>query len=396
MEDDDKPESSSIADADRAARDTSDLDAVAASEPEGEVALESDGTGQDDGPSPDEPDTSVEAAADEEPSSETEVDPDDPATWPEDLRAVHEQYKGSPLELAKAVSEGKRTFKTELDKRLAAIEDERNASEAPEAAAAPAATPVHLSDPEYQESRRAMDALADRFDSDKANFDQATKDLTDNVKRLVQIDGLLEDIDAELKTTDDEYTTARLTEKRARLANEHVQRKDRLENLTDRRDRLQYRQEQDAAKYQDLKVKVGQIKGRARTVEETRRAEVQTFNRQTKEQESSISTSLDRVVAKLGVNESKAGRLKVKLLRALYGNPGDVADLDQFFYKEGLEEVRDWKDAQASTRVAYGDSKRRDVAQPAPAGVARPISGRPMTRRDADRIAMAAAKRIPL
>ena len=379
------------------AADTSELEEAAPEgAEEGAAAPDEDVAAEGDEPTS-EPD--VEAAADEGegPTPDAEFDADDPSTWPAEIRAEHEKYKGSAYELAKAALEQRKTFGTELERRLAEVTAERTAATA--APKEPPAEPEIPRTPQIEAITRETNALADQYDADLARRTKIAEEYHPNLQRLTKLDALIEhytEVQATAKASGDDLALSEVTQRLEEFTREKDRRATLKVSLEAQDATIVARMERAAARNRNLKETLGNEIRRTRAVEEDQRASEQRMTEATKRYEREITSTLDQVARKLGVPDADRKRFDRKLLRALNGEPDDPKNLAAFFEAEGRAEMSDTARAKASGVASYATAKRADVARPAPAGVAKPTNAKPMTRQEADRLAARASRSIPI
>lgn len=384
----------SAADAFRAAHDTSSLEADLAEGGEGEDAQLTREPEQPEGAPP------AEAASpSDDEGTPPEVDPDDPETWPEEYRRTDGQYKHSRFELARALHENKRSFQTELDKevdrRLDRILSERE--EQPEGRRPAEAKPPEPS-PREQEISGTMQALSQRFDQNEVVRLEVERALVEDQRLSLHLEGVLTDLHEQLKEAgDDELFASRLQQRIEQKTYQKQLAEGRVETNRLRHVRISAVLDQDKRHYGHLKSQREGLIAEESAIEDRRQRAAVDYEAATRNEQRALGSALDETAKKLGVPDSKRERFNHKLLRSLKAEDDiDSVDLLPFFEREGREELNDWSASRAEGAVSYGAAKRRDVSQGAPSAVAKVIDRKPMSRREADRIAMQASRRIPI
>jgi hypothetical protein len=391
------PQGAADAYAAAAGADTSEIEGPAdAEEAPAEAAPDEDVAAEGDEPTS-EPD--VEAAADEGegPTPDAEFDADDPSTWPDEIRAEHEKYKGSAYELAKAALEQRRTFGSELERRLAEVTAERTTDAARKPVETPAEAPVPTA--QMEAITRETNALADQYDADLARRTKIADEYSPNLQRLGKLDALIEHYESaqeRAKASGDDLALSDVTQQLDEFTRERDRRSNLKVSLEAQDATIVGRMERAASRNRNLKERLGEEIKRTRAVEEDQRASELRTAKATKGFEREISSTLDQTARKLGVPDSDRKRFDYKLLRALNGEPNDPKNLAAFFETEGRAEMSDTARAKASGVASYASAKRADVARPAPSGVAKATNAKPMTRQEADRLAARASRSIPI
>lgn len=387
------PQGASEAYADAANADTSELDGTA----DDEGAPDDDAVAAEGDEPTSEPDEEAAADEGEGPTPDAEFDADDPSTWPSEIRAEHEKYQGSAYELAKAAAEQRKTFATELERRLAEVTAERTAVVAP--TTEPRADAPPPSSPQIEAITRETNVLADQYDVDLARRTKIAEEYHPNQQRLEKLDALIEhytETQERVKASGDDLALSEVSQQLEEF-NREKSRRYTLKNSLEAQDAtIVGRMERAAARNVGLKEKLRDEIRQVRTVEEDRRASTQRMTEATTRLEKEIVSQLDQVARKLGVPDADRKRFDRKLLRALNGEPNDPRDLSVFFETEGRAEMSDTARAKASGVASYASAKRADIARPAPAGVAKVTNARPMSRQEADRLAARASRQIPI
>lgn len=371
--------------------DTSELEAAVDTEAEGGEPVPTELDEPEPGPTP-EPEPEAAADEGEGTTPEAEFDAHDPSTWPEDIRQEHEKYQGSTYELAKAAVEQRRTFKTELERRV--NERLQRAQPAPQ----PVERQAPLTSPQLELLTRETNVLADRFDADLASHRANAGKLAQHQDSIRTLTGVIARDRAKLeklKGSDDDLRISELQTDIAEAEAELREKTGDVRYLETDQARLETKMHLDRATYQERKEKLLSERTRMRTVEDDRRTSESRLEQSTKTQEGEIVRALREAARELNVPEADRRHFNKKMLRYLNGETSDVPDLKAYFLREGADEVGERTRHQASAVAQYGSAKRADIARPAPAGVAKG-GDKPLSRQEATRRALANARNIPI
>lgn len=369
-----------------------------------EAAAGGDDEPAGDGRGPDE-EPSREAASpsgedEEEPSYN--IDPEDPETWPEDTRRAVGQY-ASRLDLANALIANRRSFKTELDRRVAEVKAGREQPAEPRREERPGETrqpaPVVLPE-EARELQREMDLLSNAFNEGLPTHESLKAELPQLLYNTNKLRNAVEYLDGEIAAETDEADKDRLMTKRENVSRKldvaeslYERKASQFERITDRLTRMQ-------DQYKGRKAQVEEHTALARRSEERRVQDTQAEEGRIQGHETKIVAEIQRVLNEFRIPEAKRERFSRKLVNAatyqMDTTGEDIEDLGGFFAQEAREELKDWGVARQEQQVTLGSQKRRDASVAAPRGMAKPTPGGngPRNRREADLLAARSARRI--
>lgn len=335
------------------------------------------------------------------------IDPNNPATWDADTRKIFEQYKNSPLELAKALQATK-LHSLKQHKELEGFK----AAPKPAPAAAPTPTsgagataPGQLALEDFNDSRRSeihstmtnLDNWANLFDANAkeindhlSSIDKFGAELQQTQGRISYLEKKLQDPNLEEFTRDkfkSELADERLGERSLRMDVSRL--KLEVDHLTIKNRTLK-------SDYNSGKARISDITKSVRSEKEARvRYQGQESERQEKASKDLLS-ALDSAMKELSVPDDAKDDLQIALLTAANGHPDYIEDLHAFFVSQGKFTLRMQQKLTAPGIRSYIEDKKKDAAQPAPTTAApAPKASAPQSWKEAHKTAMAGAKKIP-